>query len=162
MIRVNPDTWEYCHNRTFSHHYFNAFSNVVVIIFIAVIIGGVVINVLLDLRAALLEQRPEGGLGIDALHECLERIDPSLTKYAKEMHAADIHPDQIPHLNFLHLQAIGVTVGDAIRITSATAAPAGSAKRREEEDPAGREGEEATREEEDTRGRDREQDALDA
>ena len=81
------------------------------------------------------------------------------------MHAADIHPDQIPHLNFLHLQAIGVTVGDAIRITSATAAPGGSTKRREEEDlTAGREGEEATsrEEEEDTRGRDREQDALNA
>ena len=168
MIRVNPETWEHCHNRTFGHIYFQTFSNVVVIIFISVIIGGVIINVLLDLRAALREvkQSTDGTLGIDALHECLERIDPSLTKYANEMHAADIHPDQIPHLNFLHLQAIGVTVGDAIRITSATAAPGGSAKRREEEEDltAGREGEGAAsrEEEEDTRGRDREQDALDA
>ena len=121
---------------------------------------------LYDVAACEVKQQPDNKLGIDALHECLERIDPSLTKYANEMHAADIHPDQIPHLNFLHLQAIGVTVGDAIRITSATGAPGGSAKRREEEEDltAGREGEEAAsrEEEEDTRGRDREQDALNA
>jgi len=155
MLRVGPQTWEYCHDRTFAHSYYHLFRRLVVYIFFGVLALGFVLNVCIDLytnnpqalknaredavsneaagldghplsatrrlwlSGRALQQRSWKADNVAQLRAYLEQIDPSLGHYADEMHAANIRTDQFARLGFHHLQAIGVKVGDALRIMDA-------------------------------------------
>ena len=91
----------------------SALQRIIVVFFPVIIVSGFVINAYLDIS----HQR-SFATGVDEqLLRALDAAAPSFgDKYAPAFVAADISVDQLPHLSFDHLTAVGVSVGDALRM----------------------------------------------
>ena len=121
MLEITAEMFEDCRFENFFHNYLVVFQTILMVAFPGVIFAGFIINIYIDcthVEAAYSAQQTDidGDGHADTLHEMLHEINPAFEKYEIEMNAADIAPSQLPQLEFAHLIAIGVTVGDALRI----------------------------------------------
>ncbi len=124
MLEVDPAMWtgsknvSGCHDVNFTALMVEALQRIIVVFFPVIIVSGFVINAYLDIS----QQRSFAPGVAEPLLIALDAAAPSFgDTYAPAFVAADISADQLPHLSFDHLVAVGVSVGDALRMMPAFA-----------------------------------------